>query len=377
MSKPRILIIHRQQTAVGYYRQHQPAKILRRLGFEVDHDETTAFRLKQPSPSEWLEGRIGKFDVILCDRGAAWNEIAILRQFVHSSPGCRMITDFDDHFLDVPKWNHVAARVYKPGMECHDSGLGHLRMSEMVTVSTPKLAEFYQNRTHAIRLAPNLIDLTDWPDKPVCPDRRKDKPIRILYGGAAGHYGDMDAIRGGLESFLRNPPRPIRLICFGTAPRWMHDMARNFPGRVIVLPWWGFDDYPAGIAWGGFDFAIAPRADHPFNLCSSNIKWLEAAAQGFPVVASNVGEYAAIPPNCAFLTENRAKDWEDALTQMTIDADLRRSLAAASLKEVRSKWTIDSGLSVWESIVEETLQRPRIETFEDTRLPGDQRQDLR
>ncbi len=376
-TKPRILFIQRQDSAVGYYRTILPARALTRLGYPVTV-ETTPFHDLKPTPSAWLKQRVGSFDLLVTDRGGCFTEIIGdpqaesmgYRGAVHASPGARLICDFDDDFTCVPEWN-TAWGSYQPGQERRVAGLAHLKLAELTTVSTATLVERFTSRTHAIRLAPNHIDPADWEPWPVNPARASDPRVRILYGGAAGHYGDLEAARPGIEEFLLHPPRPIRLIAFGAVPKWIHDIRRKRPDRVVVLPWSPFRWYPRMVRWGGFDVAIAPLADHPFNLTKSNIKWLECAAQGITFVASKIGPYSTIPSDCAFLTPNDADGWLDALYAAVTDAELRAAVNSAARTHVLTHFHADNLGPIWEEIVAATLARPRIETMEDTLLPAE------
>lgn len=376
---PKILILKRQDTAVGYYRQELPARALKALGYAVTLEDVPGGPLKE-SLSPWLKERLGKFDIVIVDRGVTMAEVLgdpnedILgyRFLVHGTPGCRMICDFDDDFLSIPRDNK-SWEAYQPGMEARNAGFSHLRLSELTTVSTQPLVDRFKRHTHAIQVAPNHIDPVDWNGFQTNPRRSKDERVRILYGGAYGHFGDLNAVRGGLERVLRNPPVPLRLIAFGAMPSWMHDIRRAHPDRLVNIPWVRFKgtpSYAATVAWGGFDLAIAPLAANPFNETKSNIKALEAGLQGIPFIASRIGPYASIPEDAAILLENSPSDWYDAFKEILTSLPQRID-RALRLKE----WALDNYHSdklqpIWKDIIEATMARPLIQTYEDTVVPS-------
>jgi len=367
----KVLMLHRQQSAVGYYRTWVPARYLAAHGHTVDWREDQPYKKEiKDDPIAWARAYAKDYDVIITDRGYKWDDIGLLLGLREVNPRARMVVDFDDDFTDVPKWNRAHTK-YLPGQEMREAGLGHLKLAEMTTVSTPQLAENFKDKTHSIQVALNCLDPADWEALDVCPDRESDPHIRVLYGGAAGHYGDMDEAREGLEAVIRNPPVPFRLICFGAVPAWIHELSREKPDVVLNLPWIPFDDYPQAVAWGGFDLAIAPLADHPFNACKSNIKWLEAGIQGIPFICSDVGPYAEIPDECAIKISNTPVQWAEALRNLLQDKALRASKAKAAYDAVMDKWTVDKRGKMWETILQEACARPRIESLEDTRLPTD------
>ena len=220
-----------------------------------------------------------------------------------------------------------------------------------------------------MQILKNCLDPADWVAHPVNSERKKDPCLRILYGGASGHYGDLDPIREGLEAVIRNPPVPLRLLCFGALPAWMHELAREFPGRLVSLPWASFKEYPQTIAWGGFDIALAPLAEHPFNDSKSNIKWLEAGIQEIPLLCSDVGPYKTdIPSGCACKVDNTPAQWSSALRALLKDKALRESYKKKAKEAVLDAWTIDQRGKEWDNIVESVSTLPRIETLEDTQL---------
>ncbi len=376
----RILFLSRQASAVAYYRQTLLARQCIKLGHQVTHfNGRTFFDACIPSKAgqrrsprelwhgEWLYERDGEFDLIVVDRALTHVDVGIFSGYIVRNEA-RMIVDIDDDIRNVPQWNPAYAK-YHPGQEFLEAGLGHLRLSQCLTVSTPALARAYTQMAHRVRVQPNLIDPADWEGHPTNPERSADPHLRILYGGAAGHYGDLESIREGLEPVLRKPPVPLRLICFGATPNWVHDIGQEFPGRVIVLPWVPFPDYAAAVAWGGFDFAIAPLASHVFNHSKSNIKWLEATLQGIPLLVSNIGPYSEIP-NGAAVKATTPADWAAALHELLRNKTLRKQTLKAANECVRDEWTLDHGLQRTQILLEEAASWPLIRSLADAQLPS-------
>ncbi len=374
--RPRVLFLHRQQTAVGYYRQWVPARALSRAGWPVTWREDRPWsRTWGRTPEEraaWVAEQAANHDVVVVDREIDPGRLGFLVGLRHRIPDGRMIVDFDDDFLQVPPWN-PGRKHYNPGQKCYETGLWHLMWAELTTVTTRALADRFRSRCHAIRVVPNMIDPADWTGLPVDPERRNDPAFRIFYGGAGGHYGDMDVARPGLERFLENPPRPVRLVCFGSIPKWLHDLRRRHPGRVILCPWVPFEDYPAAVAWGGFDLAIAPLAEHPYNLAKSSIKFLEATVQGIPFLASRVGPYAELPSDVAVTIPNTPSAWHDTLRDLATDPALLEPLVRRARQFVLDTATVDHLASVWEDVIEDVRSRPKITGREDAEALPDER----
>ena len=383
MDPLRILALHRQNSAVAYYRTWTRCRSLRDLGHDVKWWEHDTYQKnlrpdnyrktnKKLWAEKWLLDHLDHFDLLLVDRAIRHDEVRIFSGFQYYSREMRAIVDMDDDFMQVPKWN-PAAQNYKPGTEAYQAGIYHLRTAEMVTVSTETLKKRFAPHSHQIRVIPNLIDPEDWAGLPTDPSRSADPSLRVLYGGASGHYGDLDAAREGIESMIRSQPVPWRLVCFGALPAWLHDLAKELPGRVVPLPWIPFRDYPQAVAWGGFDLAIAPLVEHPFNQTKSNIKWLEAGIQGIPFMCSDVGPYQTdIPAGCAMKVANTPAQWATGLRDLLTDKYLRSQFVRAAREAVLDSFTLDKGRKRLENVLEEVMDLPRVETLADTRLPADQ-----
>lgn len=376
--KPRILFLHRQTTAVGAYRATYPARALRLLGYPVTclvgHDNCVPSRRgKLPKDAyfdAFMRENIGKYDLLIADRAVSNDEWGILAAFRHRSPNCRMICDLDDLFTDVPKDNKVAMH-YRPGAEPREAGLSHLRVSELCTVSTEPLAAALRDKTHVVRVCSNHLDPKEWSYLATDPSRGSDPHLRIFYGGGDSHLNDLEEVRPALEAILRDPPVPLRFICFGSVPAWLWNIATEIPGRVVVLPWVPFKHYPQTVAWGGCEVTIAPLRPTPFSLCKSNIKILESALLASAIVCSNVGPYTSAPDDVALKVENTPSAWETALRAVLTDASLRERLCVANRAWTLDSFSLEKAAAVWETAVEEAMSRPRILTLSDTRLPTD------
>lgn len=367
MRKPRILFLCKQNNAIGYYRSWVPARILHRQNFKVEWKEHWNWnRGPRPQQLKWLEERVGKFDLVFTDRTWQHEDLGWVRGLVHHSPGCRLVTDFDDDWTCVPEYNPAHSK-YHVGMEGYETSFHALRLAEMATCSTKVLYDRYDRRAHHLMLVPNHLDLPDW-EHPVDPTRKDDPCLRVVYGGALGHSGDTDTLQSTITRLIENPPVPLRLFVFGPMARWMYDLGDAHPGRIIPMDLVQIESYPKVMAWGGFDLAIAPLLDNPFNRSKSNIKWQEAAAQRIPLICSNVGPYSDLEAGTAIRCDDN--DWDDALWAVLTDPDYRSRIREAAYESVQSQLaSAPAAKQLWYNVVEAAMARPRIETLEDTRLP--------
>ena len=106
-----------------------------------------------------------------------------------------------------------------------------------------------------------------------------------------------------------------------------------------------------------FDIGIAPIAYHVFNKSKSDIKALEYAALGIPVVASDFGPYAASVTHgvTGFLVK-RPHEWGTYLGLLADDAQLREEMSI-NAKLWASTRTIQGNAWQWELAYRETIAR--------------------
>ena len=360
MRKPRVLVLHRQQSAVGYYRQWVPARALARAGWEVTWSEERPW-FRRPQLEEWIRDQAARHEVVLVDREVKPERLGLLVGLRHLMNDGRMVVDLDDDIMNIPPWN-LGRGDYHPGQAAWNATMWHLMWAELATVTTSTLAERFRCRAHGIRVVPNVLDPADWEGHPVNPERAADPAFRIFYGGASGHYGDLDVVRPALEAFLLDPPAPVRLVCFGTVPKWLHDLRRRYPHRVVVCRWVPFRDYPAAVAWGGFDLSLAPLAEHPFNEAKSAIKALEAGIQGIPFLATPVGPYRDLPRDAFHVIP--PEGWLDFLREAVRSRDLLARAAKRAREFVLDVGTVARVASLWEDVIEDVRSRPRIDSVE-------------
>jgi len=369
----KVLILSRQFGGCQYYRQILPARALRRQGVEVDHPDRLFFKLRpekyisghEPEWAKWLKEHLGEYDVMLVDRPTDFQQLAFFRGFCDNSPNCRMIIDFDDDFINVPRGN-PSYSIYLPGQEPFEAGLASLRLAEMTTLSTEHLARTVQDLCHNVSVMPNMIDPEDWQGFPVNPERASDPCFRVVYAGAAGHFEDLDIIQEDICKLIENQPVPLRFFMIGSAPKWMAELTRRYPHHAIFLPWHEFWDFPMTMNWGGFDLSIAPLVNSQFNRCKSNIKWLEAGVTRIPFLCSDVGPYKEIPGECVGKVSDG--DWYRRIVEALEDRGQRDRWAAQSEEKVLSEWSINVRGKLWYDLVTKVTGLPRITSFEATRL---------
>ncbi|HXK17589.1 MAG TPA: glycosyltransferase, partial [Polyangiaceae bacterium] len=251
-----------------------------------------------------------------------------------------LVLDLDDDLLNVPtdKDPTLGFMLYRPAM------VELLKATSMLTVSTEPLAKAYAGLTRSVRIVPNRLDPRVWleplerdPNPPKGFD--EDAAIRVLYMGSPTHHEDLQLI---LPAFARlRSKHRVQLHTIGVTG------AKTPEGfRPIVPPHPRYDHF---IAWfrsivGHFDLAVAPLLDTPFNRCKSDLKFLEYAACGLPVVASRVVPYSLTVRDGedGLLADNDEDSWFNAIESLVLQPELRARLGAAARLRAETEFMVKS-----------------------------------
>ncbi len=138
-------------------------------------------------------------------------------------------------------------------------------------------------------------------------DRYKRKP-RILYTGSGAHF-DVENKTGGkddfelMNEFIINTRTKYQWIFLGAVSKALEPYAAS--GEIEVHPWEPLLTFPYKIAQLEASLMIAPLQDNIFNRCKSDIKFVEAAMLGIPVLLQDISTYATAP------AANRFKNIEE------------------------------------------------------------------
>ena len=128
-------------------------------------------------------------------------------------------------------------------------------------------------------------------------DRHKRKP-RILYTGSGAHF-DVENKTGGkddfelINEFIINTRAKYQWIFLGAVSNALQPYAQS--GEIEVHPWEPLLTYPYKIARLEPSLMIAPLQDNAFNKAKSDIKFVEAAMLGVPVLLQDIETYSTAP----------------------------------------------------------------------------------
>lgn len=268
------------------------------------------------------------------------------------SAGKPVIYELDDLIADVPDDNHL-----KPWIkETADLLPTLLPRFSAITVSAEALAVLCRAYNPNVYVLPNLIDEQLWQASasPVV-----DRPVVIGFAGTATHRADLQALEPAL---FRIADKYGDSVAF----RFMGDYTpacKELPGFSYIPFTESYRDYAAQLPLAGFDIAIVPLQDNPFNRAKSNIKWLEYSACGI------AGVYADLSPynNCikhgetGLLAGNEPEQWFRAISLLIENSALRQRLATNARHEVLTNYNLRSAAQYWGQVYGDIFKRHEIE----------------
>lgn len=269
-------------------------------------------------------------------------------QVMASLPGQRpkLVFELDDDLWNVDPSNHAAFDWFQKGFD-HRSKTYHnvqgniaanIAVADRVTVTTQALADIVSKFNDNVVIVPNRIPawVLDW-------ERPKRERVTVGWMGSHTHQMDWEQAAPHVNRFLkRNPEVGFHLIG-GKYGDWF-----KLPEDQVTTTGWinGVENVWRAI---DFDIALAPLRPHVFNQSKSNLKALEAAALGIPIVASDCGPYPEFVEHgkTGFLVK-RDHEWGKYLRELVNDEAMREEMGAAAKEKARG-WTLEGNVEQWRS----------------------------
>lgn len=117
---------------------------------------------------------------------------------------------------------------------------------------------------------------------------RGDGPITVGWGGSLGHLEDIRRTAPALIAWLeRNPAVRLAIMADEKIAGLFDSVPRD---RIQITPPGSLDDYYKFLE--NLHIGLAPLRDEEFNLCRSDVKFMEYASRGVVPVCSDVPTYS-------------------------------------------------------------------------------------
>ena len=129
---------------------------------------------------------------------------------------------------------------------------------------------------------------------------------------------------------IRSTVDDVQWVFFGYCPPKLQDLVAKrkieVHGGVAIL------NYPSMLENLRLQAIVAPIKDMEFNRCKSHIKYMECAALGVPLFASDYLPYSRVMPKQQLFTTS------DQLKKLILDLKFKSTGAYKSLAEQQWKW---------------------------------------
>lgn len=387
VDKLKIIALPGDLSACGYYRVFAPLAALERAGLaEVYRPEPTKSEKSGKSQVFIKPGDLVGYDVAVFQRQPEERITALFE--IAKRLGVRVVFDVDDDVFSVPAdspaylaygrdWRKIggkgvvdtssvrrfvggdddgykglkpedavlvdAARQWTERARANLRGLlRNLRLADLVTVSTERLRQVYSAHRNDILVLHNQVEQGDWENAIADPHQKPDGEMWLGWAGSKTHWPDLKEISGAIVAVLRrNQSARLVLMGFPEALPLFKKVAK----QVVTFDWMPITDYRRVVA--AFDVALAPSAAIAFNEGKSDIRILEAALCGIPVVASETPYGDTVrEAGCGFVAKSTQK-WVKSLNRLVKNASLRSEMGEAGRKYVTEKRTYDANAWRW------------------------------
>lgn len=313
-----VLYVIEQAKACAWYRCKVPAAALASLGYRTR------------VTSSVTEGMLRSASLIVFERPAHPHNIAAIKTAV--AIGARVAVEVDDDLWHIDPTNPAHHSWGKGALSNLDESI---RIADFATVTTEALARVIRPLNADVRILPNMLPAAAWPAERVRPERDR---IIIGWAGSPTHFRDLALIKPVIEHTLdRYPNVEFHIAGVSHVPFSEHERIVSAPGAEI--------EHYASVV-GGFDIGLCPVIDTRFNRAKSDLKALEYAMVGIPVVASDTDTYASLPREAGFLCKTPA-DWLRALRLLIERDELRERMGIAARAWAETR-TADANVGLWE-----------------------------
>lgn len=312
--------ITRQFEGGGYYRIRQPLDELAQHGHETCYEPA-----KSDVPADGA-------DVIVGQMIGGAEAMVVQRWWRELRRTSRLIYELDDDPFEIEPHNPVYQFYSHPA--AHDSISFCMQIADMITVSTPVLAERMK------KINPNVVVLQNRIDESLLEmERPRRDRLTIGWAGGDSHAKDIESCSYGLRKIVDHN-KGVDLHFIGADFRWLVKRPVRHTGWCLKTT-----DYYKLI---DFDIGIAPLVPTRFALTKSHIKCLEYAALGIPVVASDAAPYRdfVIDGVTGWLVRYDY-EWAKRLRELINDDAMREEMGKKA-RELASHWTIQAGWQDWE-----------------------------
>lgn len=248
----------------------------------------------------------------------------------------KIIIDLDDDWV-LPS-NHIANATYTGIRERIEI---NIREADMVTCTNQRLYDKLIKLNKNVHIFPNALpygfdQFTD--------EKQESEYIRIFWCGSITHEHDIRILANPLRRFqddrvqmvlggYNNTNEMSAYIWDRIASFYTNNKRHRFKILHGTTPMHYMNMYSEA------DICVIPLEKSDWHSCKSNLKILEAAVKGIPVIVSKVEPYSLDADAPVFWVESQ-KDWNKYLKLLINDVNLREDYGKKLYEWAKQKYDI-------------------------------------
>ena len=356
----RILGLERSQGACNQYRIVQPLYKLHQHKLA----DILTIHPDNATDMDFITEKIIEAEIILFQRPTdeTWlNFIKVAREH-----GKFIVADYDDDPFNTSPWN-PAYRFYGVKNVYHKTDMGDIiplweagqegfsieenikrrdcfrvsfKKCDMVSCTTPILAETFKKINPNTAVLPNLLDFDLFPQVEMV-----KKEIRIGWQGGSSHYEDLYMMSKAIKEILKKHDN-VKFIFFGDMR--FYGLFKDIPeDRIEWHSWLAFKAYPYKLACLNLDIGLCPIVDNIFNRNKSAIKYFEYSAMKLATIASNMPPYSPVIQDKRDGLLVGPDGWVEAMEMLIRDKELRNKLTKNAYDNVFENHNADTKAHLW------------------------------
>lgn len=259
-------------------------------------DPGTYFEMNMHNPKAmeamfdtWLTDVCQESDVVIVQRLLSDAGMAIL-EMMKEDCKIKIITEIDDNFEIQPYQS--AYQNYHGGTKATSIFKEQLAISDAVIVTQDILRDKYSKFNDNIHIIRNGISHESIFTKPALEllqnaQEKVDETgkIRILWAGSSTHKRDIEMVYPSLLEIKKQYGDKVEIIMFGGI---YPEILMLDDGIIKHNQFLKYNEYLKHIAGIAPHIGIAPLCENEFNICKSNLRFLEYSAIGAVTLASNL-----------------------------------------------------------------------------------------
>lgn len=276
-----------------------------------------------------------KINVLIIQR-IAIRDICVQNNIIEKckNNNVKIIYEIDDLLINMPKF-HVEYKIFETMKSLIIKWIVN---SDQVWVSTPKLKEHLSVYSDKIIVFGNFINMKLNKKESIY---KKNKKFRILYFGGPGHLEDLKLIEQSFENNFDFIKKYIHFDVIGLPDNYKKPYFNHIRFSDVE-----FCKYPLFTTklskLKNYDLGLIPLVENDFNLCKSNIKFLDYTNLGLISMGSNIGSISntIVDKKNGILIDNAKANWVNEIQNIMENEKFRsfiKNNAIKSAKIINSK----------------------------------------